>query len=119
MSTPSCRHWIGRENRYCGGSPAQRYVNTNACAIHTPAALAGEPEPGADRYCPPKRCWCGGCPWWRPYNAYAATADSWTTDARAIASGKRRASPEQQAAAKQTVQEQKERKQRARKKGAA
>lgn len=115
----TCRHWIGRENRRCNSEEGvQFYVVGPVCVRHTPAALAGEPEPGADRYCPPKRCWCGGCPWWRPYNAYAATADSWTTDARAIASGKRRASPEQQAAAKATVAEQKAREQRARK-GAA
>ena len=29
---------------------------------HTPAALAGRPEPGAGRYCPPALCWCGHCP---------------------------------------------------------
>jgi hypothetical protein len=30
--------------------------------VHTPAALAGLPEPGAGRYCPPALCWCGSCP---------------------------------------------------------
>jgi hypothetical protein len=25
----------------------------------------GEPNPtGTGRYCPPRVCYCGGCPWW-------------------------------------------------------
>jgi hypothetical protein len=119
MSGHVCRHWIGRENRHCDGTEDVGFFLTGwRCPLHTPSALAGEPEPGRNRYCAPKRCLCGDCPWWRPYNAYAANADSWTTDARAIASGKRRASPQEQAAAKATVAEQKAREQRARK-GAA
>lgn len=27
----------------------------------------GEPNPtGTGRYCPPKICYCGTCPWWAP-----------------------------------------------------
>lgn len=110
----ACTHWIGPEARHCGATPARRYVNSIACADHTPARLAGHPEP-PEGTCAPKRCLCGTCPSWTPHNPYNTLAGSWTTDARAIASGKRRASPELQAAAKATVAEQREREQRLRK----
>jgi hypothetical protein len=46
----------------CAASPARRYLTGWRCAQHTPAALAGLPEPGTGRYCPPALCWCGHCP---------------------------------------------------------
>ncbi|NRQ40865.1 hypothetical protein HII36_55035, partial [Nonomuraea sp. NN258] len=83
---------------------------------HTPAALADQPEP-PETTCAPRRCYCRKCPWWTSYNPYPGVSESWTTDARAIASGKRRASLEMQAAAKAEVAKQKERKARLRKGG--
>lgn len=58
------------------------------CPSHTPAALAGRPEPDVARYCAPFRCYCGGCPSYdRPLEPVIATV----VDMRAVASGKRRA----------------------------
>lgn len=32
-----------------------------------PTMTNGEPNPtGTGRYCPPKVCYCGSCPWWTP-----------------------------------------------------
>jgi hypothetical protein len=57
------------------------------CPSHTPAALAGQPEPDTARYCAPLRCYCGGCASWdRPLEAVVATV----VDVRAVASGRRR-----------------------------
>ena len=113
----ACTHWDGAAAKRCGITPARLYIQGLRCSEHTPAALAGELEPGLGAYCPPRRCYCGGCPSWTPESerAYASLADSWVTDARAIARGAKRASPRAQAAAKQTVAEQQERKQRLRK----
>jgi hypothetical protein len=47
---------------HCGATPARLYLPGWRCAAHTPAALAGRPEPGATRYCPPAACNCGQCP---------------------------------------------------------
>lgn len=110
MTSP-CTHWNGAAATCCGATPARRYLPGMRCAAHTPAALAGQPE-ASGQYCPPKICWCGRCAWWTPASHHPI--DSWTTDARAIASGKRRASPEMYAAAKAEVAEQQERKQRLR-----
>jgi len=115
----ACRHWNNTEHRRCGSTTNVRlYITGDRCPKHTPAALADQPEPGATAYCPPARCLCRQCPSWNPNNAYPGTADSWVTDARNIASGKKRASSTTQAAAKNTVAEQKAREQRLRK-GAA
>jgi hypothetical protein len=46
----------------CGATPTRPYPAGPRCPAHTPAALTGRPEPGADRYCPPALCWCGHCP---------------------------------------------------------
>jgi len=46
----------------CGATPTRLYPAGWRCPAHTPAALAGRPEPGAGRYCPPAICWCGHCP---------------------------------------------------------
>ena len=46
----------------CGATPTRPYPAGPRCPDHTPAALAGRPEPDAGRYCPPAICWCGHCP---------------------------------------------------------
>jgi hypothetical protein len=46
----------------CGATPARLYLPGPRCPAHTPAVVAGKPEPGAGRYCPPALCWCGHCP---------------------------------------------------------
>jgi hypothetical protein len=46
----------------CEATPTQLYLPGPRCPAHTPAALAGQPEPGQGRYCPPAICWCGTCP---------------------------------------------------------
>ena len=51
-----------RPGRSLRGHPARLYPAGPRCPAHTPAALAGQPEPGAGRYCPPALCWCGQCP---------------------------------------------------------
>lgn len=42
---------------------------TATCAC-TDGGRPGQPSPcdpaGVGRYCPPKACYCGGCPWWTP-----------------------------------------------------
>ena len=49
-------------DRPCGATPARLYPAGYRCAAHTPAALAGRPEPDTGRYCPPGLCWCGEGP---------------------------------------------------------
>lgn len=58
----------------CGGGPTRLYAQGHRCAAHTPAALAGLPEPPAGycsplrHYCPPEqRCpgWVAQQPLWR------------------------------------------------------
>jgi hypothetical protein len=64
-STATARHrpcsWHGPGGT-CGTTPTRLYMTGPRCAAHTPAALAGLPEPGTGRYCPPALCWCGTCP---------------------------------------------------------
>ncbi|MFI6903063.1 hypothetical protein ACIBKY_17505 [Nonomuraea sp. NPDC050394] len=108
-----CTHWNGAAATHCGATPTRPYLPGPRCPAHTPSALAGRPEPTGG-HCAPKRCYCGECPSYTPHNPYPSLADSWVTDARNIATGKRRASPAVQAAAKTTVAEQKERNQRLR-----
>lgn len=73
----------------CGSADVALYAAGYRCPQHTPAALAGRPEPGQGRYCAPYRCYCGSCPsWHRPLEPVTPTV----IDARAIASGKRRSS---------------------------
>jgi Bifunctional DNA primase/polymerase, N-terminal len=52
------------DGQRCGSAPARLYPAGWRCPEHTPAALAGQPEPGAGRYCPPRLCVCGDCPPW-------------------------------------------------------
>jgi hypothetical protein len=66
----------------CGATPARLYPAGWRCADHTPAALAGRPEPGAGRSCPPALCWCGHCP--RPGQARRVLvigSRTWTDEA--------------------------------------
>lgn len=73
----------------CGSPHVTLYAAGYRCPQHTPAAIAGRPEPGQDRYCAPCRCYCGSCPSWdRPLEPITPTV----IDNRAIASGKRRSS---------------------------
>jgi hypothetical protein len=75
----------------CGSTDVHLYACGWRCSAHTPARLAGLPEPDAARYCAPLRCYCGQCPAWTKRATYADGAT--VIDHRAIASGKRRASP--------------------------
>lgn len=76
-----CTHWIGAEGRYCRASGARRFVNSVACPVHTPAALAGKPEAPSTTAL--------------PASAFAPSpiSASHVADERAIASGKRRSNP--------------------------
>jgi hypothetical protein len=60
------------------------------CPDHTPAKLAGQPEPDAARYCL-AICYCGGC-LHRGARPLAPITDN-IVDFRHKASGKRRSSP--------------------------
>jgi hypothetical protein len=74
----------------CGSADVRLYAEGWRCPSHTPAARAGKPEPDSKRYCAPARCYCGRYPSWTPDTAYHDGAT--VADARAIASGRRRAS---------------------------
>ncbi|NUH35307.1 hypothetical protein HUF15_00735 [Streptomyces samsunensis] len=90
---PERGHWDGSRRQYCRTrDDVHRYVIGYRCPLHTPAAMAGRPEP-------------------QPGPGMPATA--WTTlsplsasriaDERAIASGKRRSSPHAYRAAQAAV----------------
>ncbi|MET8145668.1 hypothetical protein ABZU32_35655 [Sphaerisporangium sp. NPDC005288] len=55
-----CGQWSTSAGR-CSTPGARLYLVGPRCPEHTPAALAGEAEPGAAAYCPLARCWCGRC----------------------------------------------------------
>jgi hypothetical protein len=79
---PECRHWIGAERRHCRSVDSIRpYLTGPRCPLHTPAALAGRPEPQ------PGPGWPAGAGT-RP----SLISESHVHDSRAIASGKRRSS---------------------------
>ncbi|MFE9099895.1 hypothetical protein [Actinomadura geliboluensis] len=109
-----CVHYSDADQKTCGQTPTRLYIQGPRCQQHTPSAERGRPEPPPGR-CAPARCHCGkpDCPAYATYgrDSYAAQGGlAWAAvDARAVASGKRRASPGEQAAAKTTVQEQKDR----------
>jgi hypothetical protein len=66
----------------CGATPVHLYPAGWRCAAHTPAALAGRPEPGAGRYCPPALCWCGHCPRpGRPHRILVTGSRTWIDQA--------------------------------------
>ncbi|MFJ5151433.1 hypothetical protein ACIQCF_07560 [Streptomyces sp. NPDC088353] len=91
--TPCCGHWVGVERRYCHATQNVRAFLTGLrCPAHTPNALAGKPEtpPGPGM---PAGAWSTPSP----------LNDSRVHDARAVASGKRRANPQAYRAAQAAV----------------
>ncbi len=51
MPPARCRHWIGGEHRYCLAADQLRpYLPGPRCPAHTPAALAGQPDPPSIPY---------------------------------------------------------------------
>lgn len=43
---PVCGHWLGEAGRWCGSAEQVRpFIGGPRCRAHTPAALAGRPEP--------------------------------------------------------------------------
>ena len=94
----------------CGTTTGVRlYPGGYRCPRHTPHAAAGLPEPDVARYCAPLRCYCRQCPSWTPAPAYTDDLGWAAVDARAIASGKRRATPQAVKAARAEVAAQKKR----------
>jgi hypothetical protein len=41
----SCGHWNGADSTHCGAVPTRHYLIGHRCLLHTPAAIAGQPEP--------------------------------------------------------------------------
>jgi hypothetical protein len=56
--TPPCGRWDAAANRHCGGTPTRLYPVGYRCAACTPAALAGQQEPGQTAHCPPLKHTC-------------------------------------------------------------
>jgi len=42
---PACSHWLSGTRRHCGNPDTRLYLVGHRCAEHTPARLAGHPEP--------------------------------------------------------------------------
>lgn len=40
-----CDHWDGAAGWYCGAAETRPYLTGDRCPRHTPAAIAGRPEP--------------------------------------------------------------------------
>jgi hypothetical protein len=92
-----CTHWIGTKHRHCrAAGDVRRYLTGPRCPAHTPAALAGQPEPTPGPGMP-----AGAWTTPSPIN------DSRVHDARAVASGKRRSTPQTYRAAQAAVDHQK------------
>lgn len=54
MAAHVCRHWLGTERRYCGATEnVDGFLIGLRCPLHTPAAVAGRPEPPGPGYTPP------------------------------------------------------------------
>lgn len=88
-SDRACGHWNGADSTRCGATPTRHYLPGHRCPAHTPAALAGQPEPPEG---------AGPLPGaWTTPTPQAASA---LMDNRAIASGKRRSTPNDYQAAK-------------------
>lgn len=86
-----CEHWIGAEHRHCKATDDVRFFLTGLrCPAHTPRALAGLPE------IPPG-------PGIAPDAPLSPLGTSRVTDQQAIASGKRRSSPQTYRAAQAAV----------------
>jgi hypothetical protein len=80
---------------YCGTAEGTHlYACGWRCPAHTPARLAGRPEPGERRYCAPLRCYCGRreCGSSGSYSRPLEPVTQTVVDLRTIASGKRRSS---------------------------
>jgi hypothetical protein len=93
MTGRECTHWIGTEKRHCRtGEGVRRFLTGSRCPLHTPAALAGQPEPQPGPGMP-------AAAWTTP----SPLNDSRIHDARAVASGKRRSSPHTYRAAQAAV----------------
>lgn len=46
MPAPACRHWLGSEHRRCGAADGlDQYLTGIRCPAHSPARIAGRPEP--------------------------------------------------------------------------
>lgn len=75
---------------YCGRTDTRPYAAGGRwrCPDHTPAKLAGGPEPDSKRYCL-LICYCGQCPHRRP--PVLAPNRPTIIDLRNVASGKSRA----------------------------
>ncbi|MFC7909030.1 hypothetical protein [Streptomyces nigra] len=79
-----CTHWVGAEQRHCRSTDHVRlYLIGPRCPDHTPRALQGRPEIPPGPGLPPGA-------WTTP----SPLAASRVHDAQAIASGKRRSSPQ-------------------------
>lgn len=93
-----CGHWVDGRG-HCGATPTRHYLPGRRCQRHTPAALAGKPEPGQT-----------ATGWPRTPTAPAPQSAGYQAiDARAIARGKRRAGRAEYQAARDEVQTQKQR----------
>lgn len=57
MTASPCRHWDAAAQQRCGATPARLYAIGARCTAHTPAAIAGQPEPPAG-VCAPNRRYC-------------------------------------------------------------
>ena len=78
---------------YCGTTEGTRlYACGYRCPAHTPARLAGLPEPGEGRYCAPYRCYCGSrdCDSSGSYARPLEPVTQTVININAIRSGKRR-----------------------------
>lgn len=78
-----CGHWDGEAGEFCAATDFRPFHNGPRCPLHTPAALAGRPET------PEGPGWPAHA-WTTPTSQAAAAL----IDERAVASGKRRASPQ-------------------------
>lgn len=94
-----CKHWKDPDG-YCGAKPTRMYGSGRRCRDHTPAALAGRPETVPD----PALTLIGlreaaGAAGPMPPAPASATR---LVDDRAVASGKRRSTPNASARARTT-----------------
>lgn len=94
---PECRHWLGAERRNCRAvDDIHPYIQGPRCPLHTPNALAGNPEPPPGYGRPPSEL---------PLSPQSASA---LADNKAIASGKRRSTPAAYRAAQAAVDHRKD-----------
>ncbi|HEY8378103.1 MAG TPA: hypothetical protein VIK91_16515 [Nannocystis sp.] len=79
------------DGSHCGAVDDVRlYPCGPRCPEHTPAAIAGEPEPSG-QYCAPARCYCGSptCPAYPSYRRPLEPVAETVVDRRAVESGRR------------------------------